>query len=90
MFLTLFDSSEKELKTLIFGSDGKAELIGIFTASKKSVRDFIVKDENLKALAERFGMKALDNVDNFDESIKETSVIDQVANSFKFSTKHIF
>ena len=51
MFLTLFDSSEKELRTLIFGSDGKAELIGIFTASKKSIRDSIVKDDKIEELA---------------------------------------
>ena len=30
MFLTLFDSSEKELKTLFFNSYGEAELVGIF------------------------------------------------------------
>ena len=47
MFLTLFDSSEKELRTLVFGSDGKAELIGIFTASKKSIRESILKDAKI-------------------------------------------
>ena len=34
-------------------------------------------------------MKALSQKDN-DEEGKEISVIDQVANSFKLSTKHIF
>ena len=78
MFLTLFDSSEKELRTLVFGSDGKAELIGIFTASKKSIRASILEDAKIKLLAEKWGMKALgvgsSNV--FGEENKEVAVMD--------------
>ena len=43
MFLTLFivENNIKELRTLVFGSDGKAELVGIFNASKKNIKDKI-------------------------------------------------
>ena len=92
MFLTLFDSSEKELRTLVFGSDGKAELVGIFTASKKSIRDSILEDQKIKLLAEKWGMKALgvDSNNAFGEENKEIAVMNQVSNSFKLSTKHLF
>ena len=77
---------------MVFGSDGKAELIGIFTASKKSIRASIQEDIKLKLLAEKWGMKALGVGSNndFGEENKETAVMDQVANSLQLSTKHLF
>ena len=47
MFLTLFivENNIKELRTLVFGSDGKAELVGIFNASKKNIKDKIRQDD---------------------------------------------
>ena len=53
MFLTLFivENNNKELRTLVFGSDGKAELIGIFNASKKSIKEKIKQDDQIKQLA---------------------------------------
>ena len=46
MYLTLFieENNNKEYRTFVFGSDGKAELIGIFAASKKSIKEKIKKD----------------------------------------------
>ena len=38
MFLTLLDSEEKDLIVLVFGSDGKGEVVGTFNASKKLIK----------------------------------------------------
>ena len=39
MFLTLFDSAEKDLIVIVFGSDGKGEVIGIFDAAKRRIKE---------------------------------------------------
>ena len=61
MYLTLFieENNNKELRTFVFGSDGKAELIGIFDASKKSIKERIKEDGKIEELAQRWGMQAL-------------------------------
>ena len=40
-FLTLFDSKEKVLIVIVFGSDGKGEVVGIFDASNDEIREEI-------------------------------------------------
>ena len=59
MFLTLFNSEDKELRTLVFGSDGKAELIGIFNSKKRIIKDQLLKDQQVIELAHKWGMSAL-------------------------------
>ena len=39
MFLTLFDYTEKELIVIVFGSDGKGEVVGIFDAAKRKIKE---------------------------------------------------
>ena len=54
MFLTLFDKDEKVLQVIVFGSDGKAEIVGSFDASKRVIRNAIKNDESIKSLGARW------------------------------------
>ena len=44
MFLTLLDSEEKDLIVLVFGSDGKGDVVGTFDVSKKLIKQKIKQD----------------------------------------------
>ena len=45
MFLTLLDSEAKDLIVIVFGSDGKGDVVGTFDASKKLIKQSIKQDE---------------------------------------------
>ena len=56
MYLTFFieENNNKEYRTFVFGSDGKAELIGIFAASKKSIKEKIKEDAYFAGIEQKF------------------------------------
>ena len=56
MFLTMFDSEEKDLIIIVFGSDGKGEVVGTFKASKRLIKNEIQQDESIRRLGEKWGM----------------------------------